>query len=166
MRLGRRLAGHGSSSPLDEPDQRVVFVDCSAGICVPAGNVESSTKARSPTVEPLPSDVPSTTLSPRPAAQSACAGIHAPSIPCLCISTVPSRHCIGLSPISSVNARRRIILSVGLILPTEEAGSRGWESLADRPSTASVIVREARDGRSVELGVCRHEGIAVWFFFR
>ena len=48
----------------------------------------------------------------------------------------------------------------------EEADSQGWESLADRPSTGSVVVRDARGGRSVELGVCRHEGIAVWFFFR
>ena len=61
MESGRCLAGRGSSSPRDEPDQLVVFINCSGGTWVPAGNVESSKKARSPTVEPLPSDVPSTT---------------------------------------------------------------------------------------------------------
>src|SRR5208283_3852739 len=164
MRLGRRLAGHGSSSRLDEPDQRVVFVDCSRG------KLRSSRERRIEHVG---------TISDRRAAAQRCAFDHL-----VTSSRGPKRLRRDPRPVNplllhidrSIKVLHRTVAdqqrecpqtyySVCWIDSTEEeADSRGWESLADRPSTGSVIVRDACGGRSVELGICRHEAIAVWFF--
>ncbi len=140
MRLGRRLAGQGSSSPLDEPDQRVVFINCSGG------TLRSSRERRIEHVG---------MITDRRAAAQRRAGDH---------GSIKALHRTVADPRRESPQTYYSVWWIHSI--EEEADSQGWESLADRPSIGSVIVRDARGRRSVELGVCRHEGIAVWFFFR